>query len=398
MHLGEISYRSWQASNQEGRHTHGSQRIKDQPMVTVEAFSSVVSEIYASSIDPANWPVALTEISRALDATGASILQGTGPSRGVLAAGVPVEAYGAYVDYYRPMDYVMEAVETGPAGLIRGGQELIALKTRSEFEAGFLRPYEMDDGLFARLNVGAPPTSFLVAAPRRPEPFPTAERVKLLSGILPHLQQALLTQRRFAAVVERSADICGAFELMRHGVIIVGSKGQVITLNSSAEEILRSDDGLHIQSGRIGSANARVAHELRRACRIALVGGGSGVRGGHWLRCERPSGKRPFVIHVTPLHRAGDGNEVRDPSALITIRDPERETEPPATLLRRLYGLTTGEAEVTIRLARGDNLRDIAADLAVSYQTVRTHLQHIFDKTDTHRQAELVRLLLTLSP
>ena len=30
--------------------------------------------------------------------------------------------------------------------------------------------------------------------------------------------------------------------------------------------------------------------------------------------------------------------------------------------------------------------------------TVRTHLQHIFDKTDTHRQAELVRLLLMVSP
>ena len=29
--------------------------------------------------------------------------------------------------------------------------------------------------------------------------------------------------------------------------------------------------------------------------------------------------------------------------------------------------------------------------------TVKTHLQHVFDKTDTHRQAELVRLLLTVT-
>jgi DNA-binding CsgD family transcriptional regulator len=29
---------------------------------------------------------------------------------------------------------------------------------------------------------------------------------------------------------------------------------------------------------------------------------------------------------------------------------------------------------------------------------VRTHLQHVFDKTDTHRQADLVRLLTTLLP
>ena len=30
--------------------------------------------------------------------------------------------------------------------------------------------------------------------------------------------------------------------------------------------------------------------------------------------------------------------------------------------------------------------------------TAKTHLQHVFDKTDTHRQAELVRLLLTIIP
>jgi FixJ family two-component response regulator len=43
-------------------------------------------------------------------------------------------------------------------------------------------------------------------------------------------------------------------------------------------------------------------------------------------------------------------------------------------------------------------LKPISADLALSMATVKTHLHHIFDKTDTHRQAELVRLLLTIIP
>jgi DNA-binding CsgD family transcriptional regulator len=29
---------------------------------------------------------------------------------------------------------------------------------------------------------------------------------------------------------------------------------------------------------------------------------------------------------------------------------------------------------------------------------VRTHLQHVYDKTDTHRQGDLVRLVLALKP
>ena len=75
----------------------------------------------------------------------------------------------------------------------------------------------------------------------------------------------------------------------------------------------------------------------------------------------------------------------------MLIIDPEHEPEPAAALLRRLYGLTNTEAEVALRIVRGADLKQISDELSVSVTTVRTHLQHIFDKTDTHRQAELVR-------
>jgi DNA-binding CsgD family transcriptional regulator len=67
-------------------------------------------------------------------------------------------------------------------------------------------------------------------------------------------------------------------------------------------------------------------------------------------------------------------------------------------LLKRLFGLTSGEADVALRMLRGDGLKPIAADLALSMATIKTHLHHIFNKTDTHRQAELVRLLLGSIP
>jgi DNA-binding NarL/FixJ family response regulator len=66
-------------------------------------------------------------------------------------------------------------------------------------------------------------------------------------------------------------------------------------------------------------------------------------------------------------------------------------------MLRRLYGLTTAEAAVAIRLIQGDGIKPIAESMCLSAGTVRTHVQHIFDKTGTHRQAELVRTLLAIS-
>jgi DNA-binding CsgD family transcriptional regulator len=99
---------------------------------------------------------------------------------------------------------------------------------------------------------------------------------------------------------------------------------------------------------------------------------------------------------VLPLAAPSDAPSAAN--ALVMIIDPEREPEPPKTLIRRLFGLTNAEADVALRVMSSDGLKPIAADLALSRETINTHLQHIFEKTDTHRQAELVRLLLAIIP
>lgn len=44
----------------------------------------------------------------------------------------------------------------------------------------------------------------------------------------------------------------------------------------------------------------------------------------------------------------------------------------------------------------GGGVKDIADRMSLSQATVKTHLQHVFDKTGTHRQSDLIRLLLGL--
>ena len=63
-------------------------------------------------------------------------------------------------------------------------------------------------------------------------------------------------------------------------------------------------------------------------------------------------------------------------------------------MLQQLHGLTPAESEVLGRLTDGMRLSDIAEDLGVNIETVRTQLKSIFGKTGTSRQAELVRYAL----
>jgi DNA-binding CsgD family transcriptional regulator len=64
-----------------------------------------------------------------------------------------------------------------------------------------------------------------------------------------------------------------------------------------------------------------------------------------------------------------------------------------AVWLRERYQLTAAEVRVAALIATGHSPRDIAAQIGISFYTVRAHLRSIFDKTGVRRQNALARLL-----
>jgi DNA-binding CsgD family transcriptional regulator len=82
-----------------------------------------------------------------------------------------------------------------------------------------------------------------------------------------------------------------------------------------------------------------------------------------------------------------------EPTVMTVIIDPEAATAPSSEMLQALYGLTKAEACLARRLVMGDRLEDYAHHAGISMNTARTHLKAVFAKTDTDRQADLIRLL-----
>jgi DNA-binding CsgD family transcriptional regulator len=70
----------------------------------------------------------------------------------------------------------------------------------------------------------------------------------------------------------------------------------------------------------------------------------------------------------------------------------------PIDRLRCHFGLTPAEARLAVHLVTGESLRSAAAKLSISYETARSQLKNIFNKTGTGRQAELVVVILTALP
>jgi DNA-binding CsgD family transcriptional regulator len=129
-------------------------------------------------------------------------------------------------------------------------------------------------------------------------------------------------------------------------------------------------------------ADARLQHVIDRA----LASNGADGCGNSFL-CVRPSGRRPYIVHVLPLDETAFASPRPQNRAMIVIVDPDLEPEPPASLLPRLYGLTRSEAEIALMVLRGQGRNRIADQLSLSLATVKTHLRHVVDKTGTHAKA-----------
>jgi DNA-binding CsgD family transcriptional regulator len=102
---------------------------------------------------------------------------------------------------------------------------------------------------------------------------------------------------------------------------------------------------------------------------------------------------RAIVIHVIPLYRAAS-DIFGTGAALVAVTGYSVEGNLPSDfVLRGLFDLSVAEAGIATDLSAGLSLKEVAVQRGISLNTVRTHLAHIFRKTGTNHQSELVALL-----
>ncbi len=306
---------------------------------------------------------------------------------------LPPTAENAY-GYYGRIDHVLQAVERGPSGVIRTGDELIAPYTSTEFHTDWVRPNEIDEGIFVRLTNAPNPVSFIVAGSKWSRPY-TEERVSLFRELVPHLQQSLSAQQHLSTFRERAQNFAEAADRLSHGIVIITKERRIVDCNAAAQRMLSERDGLSVSNGALVASMPSANRTL--AAIAYQASSDDGVRRGGAMTCQRISSLRAYVLHALPLENSAVEMPTRQ-LAMVLIIDPARHPLPVVQLLRQLYGLTKAEASVADLVLYGEGVKGISDRLSLSSATVRTHLRAIFGKTGTHRQAELVRLLSTIVP
>ncbi len=370
-------------------------------MTTLDQFSNVVLDIYDAALDPVLWDQTLKRVFSLAGGNNAALVVYDQEKRRrphIIAANFDPAQKRKYDEYYSQLDPLAFILERSRVGaIVTSRMATNEAQRRGEFYTDWARPNETGDTIFVNILAGAGMVcTFMMGHPWCSEPFATPEVLRLVGLLAPHLQRSMQAQLGFGQL---SLVKDGALDLVdrwRHGCVLVSLTGSSLYANQAANESAASRDGLSLGTRGLKAAQAADDAALQRLIRQACTGNGRGPRSGSRLAISRGSGRKPYTIQVLPLRSSRVCFGGSPAAALILIIDHGAEAHLPTVELRDLYNLTPAEAEVALLVLRGLGLQLVADELRVSLSTVRVHLQRVFEKTGTHRQAELVRLLIEL--
>lgn len=178
------------------------------------------------------------------------------------------------------------------------------------------------------------------------------------------------------------------------GLVLVAADRSIFYANDSARILMHAGGGLRCEHNVLGADDPRMSKKLQLLIESASRQTGTPEQGGA-LILRNSEGMPSLVVHVIPLGPHSDpetGREER-PAAGLIIVDWRLKMTDRIKVFAELFGLTSGEARVVAQLVSGRGLGKAAARLDIAESTVRSHLTRIMEKTGTHRQAELVKLL-----
>ena len=209
-----------------------------------------------------------------------------------------------------------------------------------------------------------------------------------------HLQRAVQIHDRVSDVETEGYWLRETLNHLTTGVVLLSRELEPIYANTAAEAILRTALPAAAASG--SEATSTALYQLLDA---ALAGTTVPTHDGDQLTLSiaRPSGQRALGLVIRCLARRQRASGENHTALAVFINDPDATAPALVGVLQRVYGLTPRETEFTRMLAEGLDLERIAALSGVTKETARSRLKSVFAKTGTHRQAELLRLVLKSS-
>ena len=370
-----------------------------------DAFERILASLHDAMLDDTQWPLTSALIDEACGMKGSALGIGEGPKDDIrlLCVGLyyrgqrRVDLEREYLESYYPIDERVPRVRQLPDSQLVHLTELYTaqeLKTSLTYNE-FMSRAEGQDGLNVRLDgVEGSHITWSIADPVALDGW-GADQLALLKGLLPHIRQFVRVRQALVGAGALGSSLSALLDNTRLGVIHLDRRGRVVAANNRARGLLRCGDGLSDRGGVLRARAPADRARLERLVAAALSPGDAAVSGSMLLR-RSPVLPR-FVVQVKPVSVRQVDFGARSVAALVLIVEPGRQTRLDPDLVATTLGLTPAESRVAVWLAEGRTVREIVVATGRKENTIRWHLRQICSKLAISRQADLVRLVLSIS-
>lgn len=355
--------------------------------MSLEQQSTLIAEIYRTSSEPEAWNRFLRHI--------VSVMQGRSARMLVLTSGADtvVSSLKVNIDDDYHQQYVSHYVNECPwrpelvhkqEGFLYSTYLDFSCKQgayhRSAFYNEWARPQGIEHGLCGTIHRDEYRIVQLLIQRTKEHGYFSRHDQRFVNSLVPHMQQALHMSEQLAALGEDRRLIAEHAGPDR-GVLLLDERGRLRYLSSEAERALAGYARLCLQA-ELKLDQPLLQRRLRllvqecsqtSAGKNNIAGGVVALTGSSWQLRVMPVCRE----HLHPL--------LRYAAAAVAVIVEPRRVRP---------DFSPREKQLAEYLAAGGSLQGFAEREGIGRETVRSYLKGLFVKTGTHRQHELVALLL----
>ena len=222
--------------------------------------------------------------------------------------------------------------------------------------------------------------------------------LRVIDEILPHLKRALNIHSEFTHLKIKQDALLQGLDRLVIGLILYDAKSRPVYINPTAMAVIESHPALRLENGDLKIANAKENANLRETIEATInIDPDDSWKQSVAIGVTHKDATAPLPILVTPMHAHLVTADLDYEGARVAVflSDPDLKQPISVESLISVYGMTPAEAQVSIALANGHSIDEIASRSHHSTHTIRSQLKSVFKKTGVSRQSELIKLLLT---
>lgn len=378
--------------------------------------TELIHHIYEAALDASRWEHALNQLREMTDSSHCNLVfyDQANPKRNNLhhSGYYPEDAIQQYLDAMIDADIAVVRVihRDLPLGVFSQPERLrhIAAETPATVTLDEARDFfenKVQEGpTTGTLLFDTHYSAALFALKRTPGAERYSDRVLQLGNrISPHICRAMRIHHQLNSTRQDNLTLQLALQKTAAGIALIDDNARVLIANAEATRLLSEHPSL-----RIG-ANGRIQATCKNAdtaLRIIIEHMLDARRKPSVLQQIEPSlplphaeRMHPLKLSVVPLRSPNVDcpSENNGAAVAVFLTDPERRWHVSEDYLHHAYELTPAECSVAQVLVNTGNIRDIAEQRGTTESTARWQLKRIMEKTATHSQAELMRVLIKLS-